>query len=547
LKKLRCSLLILYIIMLTTLLLTGTEGHGALLHPTPRNYPGTTGVRLFPPSDESHLWRKYSENYWYNQGCQIGCGECDQLCNPESAGAGDPAEMGGHEGPCCKNPMEPTIPDGLRTWNENELQEDILNGHTSHGADLTKYNPWRAPGYAPLIDSCGVGGGALWKPENITNYGSIGNDGVPPPGFPHGVYGTQLPASDNIQTWKAGEVVELMWSPLIANHGGGYQYRLCPTGKAAEGGVAAEECFQSHPLEFVGDTQFIQYLGNKDYGRYEIPATRVTEGVKPAGAAWTRNPFPPCEGISGGEATHLCKAPMFEPPAEMGEDWFGYGLSRCQMAAVTGSVDSSCDQDKWFAMQDFYNFGIIDKVKIPEDLPAGSYVMSWRWDVEQSPQIWANCADVHLTERPKFGGRDDDSLPNPHFVLEANLKAGCGFACKSSSDCGALCGVCNDGFCQAQARQSLKAGCGFACKKNADCNNNSFDSGCGICNDGFCQAQSNSFERLMKQQPLKAGCGFSCKSNADCNNNSFDSGCGVCNDGFCQAQAKELKAPMRSS
>jgi hypothetical protein len=41
-----------------------------------------------------------------------------------------------------------------------------------------------------------------------------------------------------------------------------------------------------------------------------------------------------------------------------------------------------------------FNFNIIDKVQIPKDLAPGDYVLSFRWDCEQTPQIWANCADV---------------------------------------------------------------------------------------------------------------------------------------------------------
>jgi predicted carbohydrate-binding protein with CBM5 and CBM33 domain len=40
---------------------------------------------------------------------------------------------------------------------------------------------------------------------------------------------------------------------------------------------------------------------------------------------------------------------------------------------------------------------IEDAVKIPKDLPAGDYVLSWRWDAEETAQIWANCADVVVT------------------------------------------------------------------------------------------------------------------------------------------------------
>jgi len=33
-------------------------------------------------------------------------------------------------------------------------------------------------------------------------------------------------------------------------------------------------------------------------------------------------------------------------------------------------------------------------VKIPDALEPGEYVVSWRWDCEQTPQVWNSCADV---------------------------------------------------------------------------------------------------------------------------------------------------------
>merc|ERR1712232_1551543 len=40
-------------------------------------------------------------------------------------------------------------------------------------------------------------------------------------------------------------------------------------------------------------------------------------------------------------------------------------------------------------------FSVVDKVRIP-DVPPGEYVVSFRWDCEQTPQIWAQCADVTI-------------------------------------------------------------------------------------------------------------------------------------------------------
>jgi predicted carbohydrate-binding protein with CBM5 and CBM33 domain len=40
---------------------------------------------------------------------------------------------------------------------------------------------------------------------------------------------------------------------------------------------------------------------------------------------------------------------------------------------------------------------VSDKVLIPSDLPAGEYVLGWRWDAEETAQVWQNCADVTIT------------------------------------------------------------------------------------------------------------------------------------------------------
>merc|ERR1712159_408427 len=37
---------------------------------------------------------------------------------------------------------------------------------------------------------------------------------------------------------------------------------------------------------------------------------------------------------------------------------------------------------------------IVDHVRIPKNLPAGEWVLSWRWDCEESTQVWNSCADV---------------------------------------------------------------------------------------------------------------------------------------------------------
>ena len=51
---------------------------------------------------------------------------------------------------------------------------------------------------------------------------------------------------------------------------------------------------------------------------------------------------------------------------------------------------------------DLYGYGDVpavlvkDQLKIPATLN-GDYVLSWRWDCEQTDQIWSTCADITVT------------------------------------------------------------------------------------------------------------------------------------------------------
>ena len=40
---------------------------------------------------------------------------------------------------------------------------------------------------------------------------------------------------------------------------------------------------------------------------------------------------------------------------------------------------------------------IVDMVQIPATLKPGKYVLGWRWDCEESTQVWASCSDVTIT------------------------------------------------------------------------------------------------------------------------------------------------------
>eukprot|EP00041_Stephanoeca_diplocostata_P025534 m.670651 g.670651 ORF g.670651 m.670651 type:complete len:77 (-) comp22767_c0_seq1:1317-1547(-) len=40
---------------------------------------------------------------------------------------------------------------------------------------------------------------------------------------------------------------------------------------------------------------------------------------------------------------------------------------------------------------------MVDMVQLPAGLVPGSYVLGWRWDCEESTQVWTSCSDVTIT------------------------------------------------------------------------------------------------------------------------------------------------------
>merc|ERR1712212_1073597 len=66
-----------------------------------------------------------------------------------------------------------------------------------------------------------------------------------------GDIGSSLPKMPTGTVWKSGSEVNVSWA-ITANHGGGYQYRLCPSSSAL-----TEDCFQKTPLPFTGLQSFL--------------------------------------------------------------------------------------------------------------------------------------------------------------------------------------------------------------------------------------------------------------------------------------------------
>lgn len=87
---------------------------------------------------------------------------------------------------------------------------------------------------------------------------------------------------------------------------------------------------------------------------------------------------------------------MFEPTAL--PCLFGHGAATCfrhnTMMHEGQYGNCTVEEEKyWFNK---FNFNIIDLVQIPPETPEGTYVLSWRYDAEESHQIWTGCSDVTI-------------------------------------------------------------------------------------------------------------------------------------------------------
>jgi len=246
----------------------------------------------------------------------------------------------------------------------------------------------------------------------MTLNGYPGNGGYPPAGVQQGFDGRNLPQNKQV-FWAAGSKQEVAVS-MNANHGGGYSYRLCPKPGTFE--ELTEECFQKHHLSFAGDVQWVQWGDNKQ-SRKEVQAVRVSEGTYPHGSQWTRFPIPACGGNLGGDgaggsmvpgriqAGAECNTSQFEPPVP---GLYGFGLTQCfypntdiSVAAVAHAHSHlpyrNCTDKDIKDVKKLFNVNIVDLVEVPSNLTPGEYVLSWRHDSEQTPQIWATCADITVT------------------------------------------------------------------------------------------------------------------------------------------------------
>jgi len=452
-------------------------GHGNMINPRPRSSHSQT----FDEANKCGSKHPYSNatqpgNYcglgclgeaclYYQIGCFQGCGTCSLSGKTLYPVPSDVTLAG-----CDADKLpEPTLGGGNAT-HEHEMRSYNIDNQSWKG-DWTKWMPWRSPGLAgkgnPKFQPCGVNSGALAsQPEPPTSTHDVAN-GAP------GTLLSMLPKQE-WSTWKAGSVVEAEWA-IYANHGGGYNYRIC---KYDGDGSLTEECYQKTPLEFATPETEIRYKDNSK-APFNITSPTTNVGTFPAGSQWRKSPVPMCNcdiGINCGgkgdevavqEAQKRVADYSFEAMVRGGKPSGCTPVTRancgidytdncmkcgnssawdceeccpgCTMAKKGDYAYCQCGKGPSPGKQGMYTsyknshfrpgqtsdlcpsgvqfptfwdegagagvvgkgfggfmFTMVDYLKVPADLPAGQYSVSWRWDCEETPQVWNSCADISV-------------------------------------------------------------------------------------------------------------------------------------------------------
>lgn len=232
---------------------------------------------------------------------------------------------------------------------------------------------------------------------------------------------------------------------------------------------ATEECFQSMPLDFVGNRSWMVYTKGLHKGlRYEIDATRTTEGTWPQGSMWSRNPVPNMGGEHAVGKTleqtdkildflleeHLVQAVGLDPTGQA-QAWEKEFTNTAVGVHGLPFAPPSHDGKVIDAVTPLYGYGpmsgdlwmddvlLVDEVQIPSDLPDGDYILSFRWDCEQTFQSWSQCASIRIESNEGPANAEPKRTPGP---LCGDEEHGCWLphlnAWSATSHCTSYKGLC---------------------------------------------------------------------------------------------------------
>merc|ERR1711907_60973 len=124
-------------------------------------------------------------------------------------------------------------------------------------------------------------------------------------------------------------------------------------------------------------------MGGGKHGKtFNFTGTYVSQGTKPHGSKWAMNPIPDF-GSDPNRGPH--PAVSFQPRCPESE--------ACLKGDHGSAMDNPCQcSGEWGP----YDLEIVDRVQLPSNLAAGEWVLGWRWDCEESNQVWTSCSDVSV-------------------------------------------------------------------------------------------------------------------------------------------------------
>merc|ERR1712151_883481 len=123
--------------------------------------------------------------------------------------------------------------------------------------------------------------------------------------------------------------------------------------------------------------------------------------VAPDGTQWRTNPIPGCAcdfGIGcgsksdflGGHHGHLMSGSSRVYPKH------GSPTKNCPLGTM---FEAGFDEfSQGFLTGPSNKFSVMDEINVPNT--PGEYVLSWRWDCEETDQVWNSCADIVITDAP---------------------------------------------------------------------------------------------------------------------------------------------------
>lgn len=367
-------------------------GHGAMVEPRSRNSVDWTEVTNNASKGIHNTWQVCSNLtgekcnngqavYWYSQGCFIGCPTCDH-------------RSGRRQTDLCDSGFVGQLPDYAISVNRKAIRDSKF--------DIYRHNPWRAPGFAPVADACGLAGGTPWGGDGPEEGQYVNTTHAH-----HGMKGTDLPTLETGTVWKAGGEAEVVFAVKF-NHGGGYAYRLCPAEEPL-----TEACFQQNHLDFVQSKQALLFQNGTRLGISEH-SVFVSEGTSPEGSTWTRIPIP-SSGLGprcSCDMNNDYKPGDFTCGCKKGEQVDGCmtpgncSSGACEPCPETAGSDCSrCDNPPSYPWGRYMfrpptegkmPVSVLDVVKVPADIKPGKYVVGFRYDCDATAQVWSNCADITI-------------------------------------------------------------------------------------------------------------------------------------------------------